>query len=317
MSRRGKSAQFCIAHQCSRSPARCTHTHSNNPKKTHTQARLRRIYDCTQKNVNGLILRTQHTETDILQMVARHCNHTGCRRKAINAAMRNLERRISMLNKYRDAIYHFVVNQHQEVLQSSPAKKAEAEALYDLCVRNSKACMDLANQGAHASGTTLVALSDRLHRLQKQLHEVSQTDISSLGGVSQQQQQQYQHLPGASSPGGSAAVHSPTRSMSALSLHSHGDAGETEDYVMGIVPTVPQPIQFKLARPAKPAKNAMTSHGGSHGDKDGNAKEGNNKHQSSGSGGTDSAPGSPKLMSPGRALCARSSKLQKLSQDQL
>ena len=45
VSRRGKSAQFCIAHQCSRSPARCTHTHSNNPKKTHTQARLRRIYD--------------------------------------------------------------------------------------------------------------------------------------------------------------------------------------------------------------------------------------------------------------------------------
>lgn len=237
------------------------------------EARLRRITECTQKNVNGLIVRTRHTDLDINQMVARHCNHIGCRRKAINAAMRNLERRVSMLNKYRDAIFHFVVNRHQEVLQSTPSKKAEAEALYDLCLRNSNHCMELANQGAQVSGTILVQLSERLQKLQRQLNETSQHEMMSQDGST-----------------------IPTRSMSTLSIGSHADSGDTEDYVMSIVPTVPQPIQFKLQRPVKPTKAS-----GSIASLSGSADR----------------PCSP---TTARALCARSSKLQKLtsgSQDQI
>lgn len=193
------------------------------------ECRLRRIVECSQKNVNGLIVRTQHTENDIMQMVAQHCSHVGCRRKLVNAAMRNLERRISMLNKYRDAIFHFVVNRHQEVLQKLPLKKAEAEALFDMCARNAKTCMDLANQGAHNSGTILVSISDRLHKLQRQLNETTQQELSA-------------HATNSNS--------APTRAMSTLSTHTHGE-GDTEDYVMSVVATVPQPITFKLQRPAK------------------------------------------------------------------
>lgn len=257
------------------------------------ECRLRRIVECSQKNVNGLIVRTQHTENDIMQMVAQHCSHVGCRRKLVNAAMRNLERRISMLNKYRDAIFHFVVNRHQEVLQKLPLKKAEAEALFDMCARNAKTCMDLANQGAHNSGTILVSISDRLHKLQRQLNETTQQELSA---------------------------HATNSNVSStLSTHTHGE-GDTEDYVMSVVATVPQPITFKLQRPAKTVSRMCSSSSSNNNNNNSlSANGGVTGSQSAGPaspacGAGASAPSSPGASgSPGFLNRARASKLTRLA----
>jgi hypothetical protein len=58
----------------------------------------------------------------------------------------------------------------QEFLQALPPKKAEADALFELCQRSGKECMRLANQGASQSGTLLVSIYDRLHAMQNDLN---------------------------------------------------------------------------------------------------------------------------------------------------